>query len=270
MNNRREFLKSLGLSSAMLISGEAFSSNDFLKSRKKVVLRFIVASDVHYGQPKTEFEAMTQRFIEQANLIHKTQKVNFCVLNGDLIHDKPEYMSQVKSKFDQLTLPYYVTKGNHDMISDKAWETIWKMPVNHTETIKGNALIFATTSNEKGEYLSPDLDWLKTQLDAAKNHKNTFLFIHIPQAKWTANGIETPAFFDLLKNYPNIKAVFHGHEHDKDGIKIHNNLPYIFDAHIGGNWGTAYRGFRVVEVMKDNSILTYMMNPTERILEATL
>jgi hypothetical protein len=48
---------------------------------------------------------------------------------------------------------------------------------------------------------------------------------------------------------------------------MHNGLPYLFDAHFGGNWGTEYRGFRVVEVMKDNSILTYMMNPTVRILE---
>ncbi len=270
MKNRRDFLKTLGLSGAMFITGEAFSSDAFLTSRNKIVLRFIVASDAHYGQPKTEYDAMIERFVDLANNMNKTQKVNFCVLNGDLIHDMPDLMPKVKVKFDKLNIPYYVTKGNHDKITDIAWESIWKMPVNYTDEKKDNALIFATTSNENGEYLSPNLDWLKLQLEVSKKNKNTFLFIHIPQAKWTANGIDTPAFFELINGYPNIKAVFHGHEHDKDGIKMHNGIPFIFDAHIGGNWGTAYRGFRVVEVMKDNSVLTYMMNPTERILEAKL
>ena len=93
--------------------------------------------------------------------------------------------------------------------------------------------------------------------------KNVFIFIHIPQAKWTANGIETPGFFLLLRDYPNVRAVFHGHEHDQDGVKMHNDVPFIFDSHIGGSWGTDYKGFRVVELLKDNSIVTYMMDPVK-------
>ena len=67
----------------------------------------------------------------------------------------------------------------------------------------------------------------------------------------------------MLKNYPNIKAVFHGHEHDQDGVMFRDKIPYIFDAHIGGNWGTVYKGFRVVEILNDNSLITYMMNPSQ-------
>jgi hypothetical protein len=68
-----------------------------------------------------------------------------------------------------------------------------------------------------------------------------------------------------VRKYPNIRAVFHGHEHDQDGIKKESAIPYMFDAHVGGNWGTPYRGFRVVEILKNNSLLTYMMNPSEKI-----
>ncbi|MEY3159885.1 MAG: hypothetical protein RLZZ49_1365, partial [Bacteroidota bacterium] len=39
----------------------------------------------------------------------------------------------------------------------------------------------------------------------------------------------------------------------------------IFDSHVGGNWGTAYRGYRIVELYKNGTMLTYIMNPTERI-----
>ena len=72
------------------------------------------------------------------------------------------------------------------------------------------------------------------------------------------------------KKYPNVKAIFNGHDHDEEGIKTKNNIPFIFDAHFGGNWGTAYRGFRVVELLKDNSVATYIMNPLEKINEAVV
>ena len=174
-----------------------------------------------------------------------------------------------KAFLDKLPVKYFVTKGNHDQVSDTYWKEVWGMPVNHEVHINGNAILLATTSNEKGEYLSPDLNWMKTKLDANRKVKNVFIFIHIPQAKWTKNGIETPAFFELLKQYKNVRGVFHGHEHDQDGIKMVDTLPFMFDSHFGGSWGTSYKGFRVVELTKDNSILTYIMNPVEKINQAS-
>lgn len=138
-----------------------------------------------------------------------------------------------------------------------------------TSSLKKNAVLLGDTSNEKGEYLPPDLKWMETKLEAHKNLEHTFIFLHIPQAKWTANAIDTPAFFELLKKHPNVKAVFHGHEHDQDGVKMKDNIPFLFDSHFGGNWGTNYKGFRVVELLKDHSMLTYLMNPTEKINQNT-
>ena len=53
----------------------------------------------------------------------------------------------------------------------------------------------------------------------------------------------------------------------KTALRKEISLSFLFDAHFGGNWGTAYKGFRVVEVMKDNSMVTYIMNPTEKMNE---
>ena len=122
---------------------------------------------------------------------------------------------------------------------------------------------------KQGDYLSPDLDWMKAKLESNKKQQNIFIFIHIPQAKWTKNGIETPAFFEMLKSYKNVRGVFHGHEHDQDGVKTVDSLPFMFDSHFGGSWGTSYRGFRVVELVKEKSFLTYIMNPTEKINQAS-
>ncbi|AWW00360.1 metallophosphoesterase family protein [Arcticibacterium luteifluviistationis] len=263
--SRRDFLRNASMATLILGAGgfQSLSANELSGLKSKVKLRFLVASDAHYGQPNTPFEAMFDNFRDKANLFQNQMPSDFCVINGDLIHDEPHLMPLVKAKADQLEIPYYVTKGNHDKISDSEWNTIWGMPVNFAFEEKGTAFLFATTSDENGTYLSPDLTWMRNQLDSFAKPKNVFIFIHIPQAKWTANGIETPEFFLLLRDYPNIRAVFHGHEHDQDGVRMHNDIPFIFDSHIGGSWGTDYKGFRVVELLKDNSIITYMMDPVK-------
>ncbi|MBK5279186.1 MAG: metallophosphoesterase [Bacteroidia bacterium] len=270
--SRRAFIKNVSLAGSFLITGgfTSLSADEIFELRKKVRLRFVVASDGHYGQPETLFDQFHDTLIEKINMFHKIQPVNFCVINGDVIHNEKSLLVEVKNKLDFLHAPYYVTKGNHDMVSDAYWNEVWKMPVNHNVVVKNNAIIMATTSNEQGDYLSPDLQWLKDKLDDSKKFKNTFIFIHIPQAKWTANAIDTPAFFELLKKYTNIRAVFNGHEHDQDGVRMNNGIPYLFDSHIGGNWGTEYKGFRVVEVMKDNAVITYMMNPEQKLREERL
>ncbi len=269
LNSRRKFIKNISLASAFFLSGKvaALSPSEVMNYSNKVILRFAVASDIHYGQPDTAYEQMLETVTKHINLFHDHSPLDFCVMNGDLIHNEKSFMPVVKTKLDVLSMPYYVTRGNHDMVSSDYWNSIWGMPLNHDVLIKKNAILLGDTSNEKGTYESPNINWLTDKLEAYNNKKNCFLFIHIPQAKWTPNGIDNPAVFETIKKYPNVKAVFHGHEHDQDGFKMVDKVPFIFDAHVGGNWGTAYKGFRVVELMKDNTMITYMMNPTEKLNE---
>lgn len=270
-SSRRTFLKNFSVASAWLLSGDIqeLTAAELLSLKSKVIFRFAVASDGHYGQPNTTFDDFFSKITQHINAFHKNYPLKGCVINGDIIHNEKDFLIQAKQKLDLLSMPYYVTKGNHDMVSDDYWKDVWKAPVNYDANFNKNTFLMLTTSNEKGEYLSPDLAWLKNKLEEHKSQKNIFLFIHIPQYKWTANAIDTPAFFELVKHYSNIKAVFHGHEHDQDGVKILDNIPYLFDSHFGGNWGTSYQGFRIVELLKDNSMITYIMNPTVRINEST-
>jgi predicted phosphodiesterase len=261
-NSRRSFIKQVSFASILLASGKlnSISAAELFDQKDNVVLRFVVASDSHYGQPNTDYQAMMDKVVDQINLYHLTNPLDATVVNGDIIHNESIFLAQAKERIDRLTMPWYVTRGNHDMVSAEFWNKTWGYPLNHQITVKGYPFILMDSSNEKGEYLSPDLVWLKESLDGFKKQKQVFLFVHIPQSKWTKNAIETPAFFELLAKYPNIKAVFHGHEHDQDGMKMQGEIPCYFDAHIGGNWGTDYKGFRVVELMKDGSLATYMVN----------
>lgn len=268
--SRRDFIKRISSASLVMLGGNvlSLSAADAAALQKNSLLRFAIASDGHYGEEGTDSDSFYETLVNHVSEFHNEHKLDFCVINGDIIHDEKYFLTSAKNHLDKLPLKYYVTKGNHDKVSDQYWNEVWGMPVNHDVQIKKNTLLLATTSNEEGEYLSPDLNWLKVKLDAYKGQDNIFIFIHIPQAKWTKYAIDTPAFFDLINQYKNVRGVFHGHEHGEDGVKMLNNIPFMFDSHFGGSWGTSYRGFRVVELVKDKSFLTYIMNPTEKINQA--
>ncbi len=54
------------------------------------------------------------------------------------------------------------------MVNAEVWQNTWNMPVNHSFVVDKQVFLPATTANEKGEYLCPDLDWMRTQLEKYK------------------------------------------------------------------------------------------------------
>ena len=263
--NRRHFIQNLS-TVALLVNGKTIMAGELPGMGKgKPMLRFAVASDIHYGQPKTEYANMMDKALMNIKGLHADQPFDFGVFNGDIVHDDISFFAESRQKMETLPFPYYVTQGNHDLATREQWEKAWDRPVNFEIVKRGTVLLFATTSNEKGAYLPPDLDWLEAKFIEHQKAKHILLFIHIPPIKWTNNAIESTPFQELVKKQKNLRAVFHGHEHDQDGIKWQDGIPYLFDSHVGGNWGTKYRGYRIVEMQKDGSILTWIMNPTEKI-----
>ncbi|MEO6731772.1 MAG: metallophosphoesterase [Ferruginibacter sp.] len=270
---RREFLKYASSVAVLLANGDVLRAGELNIeewSKGKVKLRFVVASDGHYGQSGTPYEEYFATLVNRVNEEHAKDPFAFCMINGDIIHDDKNHFPAAKSALDKLKLKYYVSQGNHDHSTPQEWEDTWKMPVNHDFTINKNTFLIATSSNEKGTYLCPDINWLTTKLEQHHKQQHVFVFVHINPVKQTTHAVNCPEMLELFAKHKNIKAVFNGHDHDEEGIKMKNNIPFIFDAHFGGNWGTPYRGFRVVELMKDNSIVTYIMNPSEKINAATL
>ncbi|MEP7109380.1 MAG: metallophosphoesterase [Ferruginibacter sp.] len=269
--NRREFVKYASSVAILLANGKILRADELDLdewAKHKVKLRFVIASDGHYGQKDTEYEKYFEILVSRINEEHTKNPFAFCMINGDIIHDDKKHFPAAKNALDKLKPRYYVSQGNHDHVSANEWESIWNMPVNLDFTIKDNSFLIATTSNESGIYLCPDTNWITNKLEKHRGQKNVFIFLHINPGKQTKNAVDCPELFEVFAKHKNIKAIFNGHDHDEEGIKLKNDLPFIFDAHFGGSWGTAYHGFRVVELMKDNSILTYIMNPSEKINEA--
>ncbi|MBC8110186.1 MAG: metallophosphoesterase, partial [Verrucomicrobia bacterium] len=175
------------------------------------------------------------------------------------------FLPQVKVVFDRLKMPYFVTRGNHDMVSRETWKQTWGMETNHIFEKGNTGFILLDNSNEKGEYVCPDLAWFEEKLKAFANKKSVFIFMHISSRKWTKYGIDCPEVNDLIDKMPNVKAVFHGHDHDEDNMKAsEEKVNHFWDGHFAGSWGTAYKGYRIVESNEFGSFNTYQYNPTEQ------
>ena len=269
--HRRRFIKDITAGGFLLFNGMTTpASGTDWQRRSRPILRFAVASDSHYGQPDTPFAEYLDAAVGHISQSHNHSPLDFAVVNGDIVHDDRNFFAGAKKSLDTLSFPYFVTQGNHDHATAEQWESAWGMPVNLAKTMGDTALVMAGTSDEKGTYLPPDLDWLSARFQEYRGARHILLFIHIPPVKWTANAIESKGFQDLARNQPNLRAVFHGHEHDQFGVKWKDGVPYLFDSHIGGNWGTSFRGYRIVELYRNGAMRTWMMDPLKSLEEADI
>jgi 3',5'-cyclic-AMP phosphodiesterase len=265
---RREFL-GLTAKSAILIglgnSLQSFSSHPSgLPAPDELNLRFAIASDGHYGQPDTQYAFLHDEMRDWLIREKGQMGLGFSIINGDLFHDDPVFLPLVKSKWDGLNMPYYVSHGNHDKIDEAGWKKTWNLPWDHSFEREDAAFLILNTSDSDGKYIGPDLEWTRHELSRWASKKQLFVFMHITPFTWTKGGMACPELVELFDRQDNLKAIFHGHDHDQDGARENRGKSYFFDSHIGGNWGTAYQGYRIIEVLKTGEILTYQMNPTEK------
>jgi hypothetical protein len=274
MANRRNFIKTglTGLATVSLLPAvNAFAKGDFSKSAAsggKFKLRFALASDGHYAQPGTDSDFFYSQLISWLSKEHQQNHLDFVIINGDLVHNRPDLLPKVKVTYlDKLPVPYHTIPGNHDFADAKIWKNVFGYEDKYTREYGDIGFVFANTADTKGGYVCPDNAFLKASFDQFKSKKVVFAILHIAPHQWLPEEdkifLNCPETVELLHAYPNIKAAFHGHDHSLDGVRYTGKLPHFFDSHFGGNWGTDYKGYRIVEVSEDNQISTYQVNASQ-------
>ena len=258
--HRRPFLQKLSLLSTGLIA-LPFANYGQVTLPKSTRLKFITASDGHWGQPNTNFSLSHQQLI---SAINQEKGVDFVIFNGDLIHDTPTLLPEVKAVYDQLQVPNYATRGNHDRVDEATFLRVMGHATNHSFVVKDDyGILLLDSSNLAGDYLCADLDYVKGVLAAYEKLSQVYVFIHISQNDWTRNGVACREFLDLLAEYPNVRATFHGHDHDLDGLMVYRNKPFLWSGHFGGSWGNPFPSYRVCEVGEDGKAITYLKTVKE-------
>jgi 3',5'-cyclic-AMP phosphodiesterase len=263
--SRRNFFGLTARSAICIGLGHSMSPfsywNGPLPGKDERSLRFAVASDGHYGQLGTQYESLHREMRDWLLMEKEQVGLDFTMINGDLLHDEKDLLPQVKSVWDLLKMPYYVSHGNHDKIDEAGWVKTWNIPWHHSFTVGDAAFLILNTADQDGKYVCPDLNWTRDELKRYGAKKHLFVFMHITPFTWTPGGMACPDLVELFDRQKNLRAVFHGHDHDQDGVKDNQGKLYFFDSHIGGNWGTAYQGYRIIEILKSGQILTYQINP---------
>jgi len=259
--NRKKFLQK-SIKAFSFITLNNINSTVFSNSFKEVIienhkLRFVIFSDGHYGQENTNYLQKHNLIIDWINSENAKKKFDFIVVNGDLFHDEPNYFYEAIEVLNKLKTPWFATHGNHDRISEVIWNRNLGYNYNHAFERKGVGFIFLNTANELGRPIESDLNWLSHTFHSFNNLSSVYLFMHITPFKWTKAGFSQPDLTSFLEKQKNLKAIFHGHDHDEDGLKLFNGKHYFFDGHVAGNWGTPYCGLRIVEIFNNDDSSTY-------------
>ncbi len=265
---RRDFCKSVGMALVLQACGKSSIATSE-EIEKKTIFRFAVASDWHYGEANTNYLESFDAFKLAFKEFSKGSPSEFLMMNGDIIHNTPSFLTPAANLLKTAHQNIYVTQGNHDRVTESVWEEAWGIKFNHDFTVGNQAVLLGTTVLPNGTYTCPNLNWFEQKLEQYKNAQNIFIFLHITPVKWTSGAVDCLDFQKMLEKYPNVRAVFNGHDHEQDHIKMLGKIPFMFDGHICGSWGTAYKGFRIVELKEDNSMVTFMMNPYNRINRTT-
>ncbi len=279
-HSRRRFLKTAATASLASSVPARWVNAAEVAPGSRIKFRFAVASDLHYGQPKTPYAAMADEMVEWINGEKRSKGLDALFLNGDLTNDSPAALLDLRDKhLSKLQVPYHAIKGNHDFVDGRAesptgsWQALWGYPANHTFKLGGFAFILADTTApaKSNTYLAADIDWLRQQLEAHREAPAIFVMIHIQQRAHGADGwpkhgvhdeaerLKGEAVMKLLESTANVRAVFHGHNHLETGVYLSGGQRYFFDSHLGGSWG-AKRGYRIVEIHDDHTMVTYQVN----------
>lgn len=188
-------------------------------------LKFLVVGDPHVKSSSvaTGGNARLTQIVNYAD----TTNVDFIVFLGDMADDgRNNTFHIVKKILKNLTVPYYVVIGNHDIYSSPNNFEANFGPMEHIEHVKDYQLLFAGMWNETNT-IDPNthgkvlLHW-SFNFDSANKSEPTLVFLHGPtigpppdciECKWDKFFGYAFSMQPELDKFPNLMGVFSGHVH---------------------------------------------------------
>ena len=218
-------------------------------------MKLLIFADLHYfgGDISTAIFNTEKKQVQYALPMLKHMMAHcdadLCVNLGDLIQDDREKEKDLEcfastlAQLSGFSCPCHSILGNHEL---KMMDTIGEMEavLGHESTYSidhgGYHLVFLSPEVRpelgirrggcyKAQYLGErTIQWLAD--DLAKNHLPALVFTHYPMSEDAT--VEDPCMFmkdreavkEILRNDPNLVAVFSGHQHvakaiEEDGVR---------------------------------------------------
>lgn len=188
----------------------AFLGTFFLsctESERKIQQSFYVAGHA-YGKPApTGEKELYPPFKEKFSFLN-SKNLSFGVLLGDVVR-YPSSWPNVLKELDDLAMPYYIARGNHDGPLDE-FETMFGKSYN--KFVHDNNIFIILDPNIDQWNISGDqLDFLKESLqNEGQVADHIFIFMHQliwwskdkfsePKPNWQQNRAETPNYWSTIQ-----------------------------------------------------------------------
>lgn len=222
----------------------------------KPVLSFVTIGDIHYNKTTDKNpNASIDAFISQINNEKYFPKPDFVAIVGDATdHGYLDEMQGIKSKLDQLSVPYYPIAGNHDCNNNNGsnWYSVFGPKYNYSDIRNGYLLVFAGVGyctyrplvnnivvyyGSYGLGYGPYINWFNKTV-SNNPYLPTFVFSHYPAlpprtsgggqvlAENQTTGVVTNATLNNIGSVPmEISSHTHLNARNKAG-----NVTYIVDG----------------------------------------
>lgn len=193
-------------------------------------ITFVVVGDPHVKSHNIDTGG-NERLTQIVNYTN-TLNIDFAVFLGDMADDGKSKTDDIVVKIlKNMTHPYYVVVGNHDIFqSPRIFESYFG-PMEHVEKVQGYQLLFAgiwnDTAIDKNGKTIIKLHW-SFNFSKANKSEPTLVFLHGPtmgpppdcaQCKWGEFFGYAESMQPELDKFSNLKGVFSGHVHyDSDQI----------------------------------------------------
>jgi predicted phosphodiesterase len=237
--DRRDFLKLIGMGSAVLVLGPGGLANAASKNAGQDDFLFVQLSDTHWGfsGPAVNPDATgtLKKAIAAVNSL-KTQP-DFIVFTGDLTHttddakERRNRMAEARSIIGELKVKNIkFMPGEHDAGLDngEAFQELFGM-THYTFYHKGvHFIVIDNVSDPTSSITDPQLQWLSAELKKLDKDARIVVFTHRPLFDlypqwdwWTRDGAKA---LDLLMPYTNV-TVFYGHIH-QENFHMTGHIPH--------------------------------------------
>jgi len=244
-------------------------------------MKFVIVPDLHYLQnnhSSTDDEYVvrgdgppTQPTGYQARLnllVDKLQSENldFFISNGDIVHDNPNALQTVKTKYNEVGVPYYVSYGNHDRATEQEWVDVWGYGRNTDFEFGDYAFVLPNTSDESGGRNPADHEWLEERLDHYSNKAGVLVVMHVPQSSRWRNSPDAHKVRKVLKESNNLIGTVFSHVHGAITTERIDDLIFSMTGHFA-HYGRNFYSYRRFEIV-GNNIYTELYDVTnDRVID---
>jgi hypothetical protein len=282
--SRREFFRAV--SSSLVILEGLFVPSKSLSSRRQIISRFGVVTDLHYADTETRGNRYYRESVGKLQSclpLLNSSSLDFLIELGDFKdQDEPpaekatlQYLRSIEAAFRQFRGPTFHVLGNHDMDSLSKIQVLSNIQNSRISGPRGYysfdskavhfVVLDANFSSNGQDYDHSDFDWRDCNIpapqlawlraDLAAATRPVIVFVHqLLDGEGDVFVKNAPEVRSVLEHSGKVIAVFQGHHHEGRYTLMQAIHYCTLKAMVDGS-GEDNNSCAIVEVHADGSLM---------------